>query len=570
MSYDKAYAQNVLGADCENCPLNHGMARFVGSEGPEHAEVAFVGEAPGVQEAREGRPFIGPSGRLLQKVNDYYGIKRKDVFLSNATLCRPVDGGPPPKGAIASCRSRLHKELQDRDSSTVVALGNSAALSLLGVEGVTRLRVGPGRSSPYEALAGVRVIATVHPAACLRQGDMFPSLVADVGKIVGEAKPWRAPHYVVYDDPDDAIRCLQELGRRKAELVVDIEVDIDKDNSFDHPNRYGLLSVGLSWAEGVAVVIGENACADDRVLDAMYDCFEASLLIAHNGKFDLGGLHPKLGTLELYFDTMLASYALDERPGIHGLKQMAVEYLGAPKYDEEIKRYVGPRDGYGVIPRPLLYKYNAYDASCTYSLYLLLSRRLDASRRQPEWWSDTWHWGYKGLRDVHDFLVEASNELMFLELNGIAVDTEYQDELWDKYIISLDIIQERIGETLSQAGYSPINPRSPKQVKEALAHFRVTVESTDEDTLKLLLEKATNEHLIKFLEDMLIHRREAKMFGTYVKGIRKRLYRGRVYSTFMLHGTTTGRLASRNPNLQNIAREVAIKQQFIPAKRVEA
>jgi DNA polymerase-1 len=64
---------------------------------------------------------------------------------------------------------------------------------------------------------------------------------------------------------------------------------------------------------------------------------------------------------------------------------------------------------------------------------------------------------------------------------------------------------------------------------------------------------------------MLRHRREQKLYGTYVKGIRKRTYRGRVHSTFLLHGTTTGRLASRNPNLQNIPRESSIRQQFVPA-----
>jgi uracil-DNA glycosylase family 4 len=549
MSYDKAHAQE-LGADCDNCPLRN-SGKFVPSDGPSHADIAFVGEAPGANEAREGKPFIGPSGRLLQIVNNQYGIKREEVFLTNATLCRPVDGSNPPKSAILACRPRLHKELSDRETKSVVALGNSAALSILGVEGVTKLRVGPGRRSPYEPLEGMRIIPTVHPAACLRQSDMFPSLVADVGKLVTEPPEWRPPNFTVFDEPASAILALEQLAKRQAELVIDIEVDIDKETSYDHPNRYGLLSTGLAWSKYAAIVIGEEALKDEAVLDALDECLKASKIIAHNGKFDLGGLFPVLGAHTLYFDTMLASYCLDERTtGIHGLKTLAVEHLGAPRYDEEIKRYVGPSDGYGNIPRPLLYKYNAYDATCTYHLYELFKERLDA----------------QGLRELHDFLVEASNELMFMELNGIAVDRAYSDELSDKYIDSLGVIEERIGANLSEAGYVPINPRSPKQVKEALAHFRVTVESTNEDTLKLLQTRATNEHLIKFLEEMLLHRREAKMYGTYVKGIRKRMFQGRVYSTYKLHGTTTGRLASRNPNLQNIAREGAIKQQFIPAK----
>lgn len=67
-----------------------------------------------------------------------------------------------------------------------------------------------------------------------------------------------------------------------------------------------------------------------------------------------------------------------------------------------------------------------------------------------------------------------------------------------------------------------------------------------------------------FIQLMLEHRREAKLYGTYVKGIRKRLFAGRIHSTFLLHGTTVGRPASRNPNLFNIPRESAIRRQFVP------
>lgn len=557
MSYDRDYAEQTLGADCSNCPLRT-STKFVPSAGSNSAALAFVGEAPGVQEAREGVPFVGPSGRLLQIVTNQYGIKREEVFLSNATLCRPSDGSPPPKSAIAACRPRLHKELSDRGVETVVALGNGACLSILGVEGVTKLRVGPGRKSPYEELSGVRVIPTVHPAACLRQSDMFPSLVTDVGKVVNPNVAWTEPQYEVIDDPLDAVAYLRGIEKRAGDLVVDIEVDIEKDTAFDHPNRYGLLCVGLANAEGRAVVIGERACANDEVRDALADALTTSRIIAQNGKFDLAGLYPVVGAQELFFDTMLASYCLDERPGVHGLKHMAVEILGAPQYDEEIKKYVGPRDGYGVIPRELLYKYNAYDAVCTFALYQIFKERLEK----------------QGLRDIHDFLVAASNELMYLELNGLAVDREYVKELTVKYTESLGIIEQDIDKILVNAGYNPINPRSPKQVKEALEFFKISVDSTNEETLTKILEQADahfgeeaeEKSYYQFCKTLLTHRREAKMFGTYVKGTVKRLYAGRVYPTFLLHGSTTGRLACRNPNLQNVPRESAIKRLFVPAK----
>jgi DNA polymerase-1 len=551
--YDKQYAEEILGADCTNCPLRIG-GKFIPSLGPDNASIAFVGEAPGIQEARTGISFSGSSGKLLEKVSSTYGINREEVLLTNATLCRPADGQSPTKAAITACRPRLLQELQDRGADTVVAMGNSAAFALLGVEGITKLRVGPGRESEYPELKGVRIIPTVHPAACLRQSDMFPSLISDIGKVINKNVNWNEPEYEVLDDPVEASEFLRWLQGRAGSVVIDIEVDIEKDTAFDHPDRYGLLCVGIAYEEGRAVVIGERACQDGNVRSALGDALRASFVVAQNGKFDLAGLNPVIGDVRLGFDTMLAHYCLDERSGIHGLKQMAVEYLGAPLYDEEIKKYVGPRQGYGVIPKDILYKYNAYDAVCTYSLYLLFSEQLERSN----------------LRRVHDHLVEASNELVYLELNGISIDGGYIEELTKKYLASLEEIESSIDKILIDAGYKAINPRSPKQIKEALLFLRCRVDSTNVDTIVTIIEtlearKQIDVPLYHFAQTLLKHRREAKLYGTYVKGIASRRYKGRVYPTFLLHGTTTGRLACRNPNLQNVPRESSIKKLFVPS-----
>lgn len=551
MSYDKAHAK-ALGADCEHCPLDRG-GKFCPSGGAADANVAFVGEAPAVQDAREGTPFVGPTGRLLRIISKKAGIKWEEVFLTNAVLCRAPDGGPPPKAAISACRPRLLKELQPVHPEVVVALGNPAALGILGTDGVTSLRVGPGRSSPYPELQGVRVIPTVNPAICFRQPDMFPNLVKDIGKVDFKDVNWNPPNYVVLDDPVEAVKELRYIEQRASHLVIDIEVDIEKDGAgFGHPNQYGLLCVGVAYARDRIVVFGEGACADESVRDAMADAFSVSKLVGQNGKFDLAGVNPVIGSVRLWFDTMLASYCMDERAGVHGLEYNGTELLGAPMYKNDVKQYVGKGDGYGVIPRPILYKYNATDVAVTWDLWIYFTDRLEVL----------------GLRELHDFLVMVSNELIFLELNGLAVDREYAYTLSEQYTKSLAVIEENLNQILIDAGYQKINPRSPIQVKAALLFLRVRVASTDEDTLKTIIEKVADpdKPVTKFCETLLLHRREAKMFGTYVKGTIKRLYRGRVYPTFLLHGTTTGRLACRNPNLQNVPRESAIKRLFIPGR----
>jgi uracil-DNA glycosylase family 4 len=544
-------------AKCEECPLLD-ASTFVPSEWPVgRARVVFVGEAPGVQEAREGRPFIGPSGKLLDIVTNHYGIERSECGYTNACLCRPKDGSTPPTAAINACRPRLLAELSDRgtEDSIVVTLGNSAALAVLqhhAAVGVTKLRVGPGRQS--EALPGRRIISTIHPAACLRQADLFPSLVQDIGKVVTRYGAWSEPDWKATDNPVEALSWIEQLKVREGPLAVDIEVDIEKDTAFDHPNNYGLLCIGIGYASNKAVVFGEGAVADRVVLDNLAGLLRGRRIIAQNGKFDLSGLYNHLGPLELWFDTMLAHYCLDERVGTHGLKSLAVEFLGAPAYDQEVRRFVGPRDGYGVVPRPVLYKYNAYDATCTFALYELFSERMDKA----------------GLRPLHDFLVEASNELMYLELNGITVDVEHLDRLASSYLNSLGTIET----DLAKIAGAHLNPRSPLQVKQWLLDHKIGTDSTNEESISKIIEWCKkqdpfDEDIVQiwdFCETLLKHRKEAKLYGTYVKGIRKRLYRGRVYPTFLLHGSVTGRLSCRNPNLQNIPRDSTIRKLFVPSK----
>lgn len=541
-------------ADCPNCPLQVG-GHFVPTSFPIFgASLAVVGEAPGVQEARKGVPFIGPSGQLLNHVLRAHGINREDVLLTNATLCRPADGSTPTTAAINACRPRLIKELKDSGVPTVVALGNSAAQSVLRArEGITSLRVGPGRYT--DELPGVRVIPTFHPAACLRAADHFPHLANDIGKVNEELQHWSPPNWRLLDTVPDAIKALEELRSREGPITVDIEVDFEKDTAFEHPNLFSLLCVGIGYARGKAVVLAEGPCQDSRVLDILGALLGEKRLICQNGKFDLAGLYAiTQGKAKLWFDTMLAHYTLDERQGTHGLKVMAVEILGAPKYDEVIKKYVGPKDGYGVIPRPILYEYNAYDAAVTWELYEIFTERMEK----------------EGTRALHDFLVEASNQLMYVELNGITVDQHYLDILTDKYLDSLKIIEDAMQEILDQVGSGNVrfNPRSPKQVKEALLDdFKIRVTDTAEETLNLLREGLKPDtQVFAFVDTLMYHRKEQKLYGTYVKGIRKRMYRGRVYPTFLLHGTTTGRLSCRNPNMQNIPRDSAIRKLFVPSR----
>jgi uracil-DNA glycosylase family 4 len=563
-------------AQCEACPLFDPRNKYVPTLFPAgKPTLAVVGEAPGFQEAAYGKPFMGPSGQLIKKVLSRYGYSRDEVVFTNACLCRPPDNATPPKTAVNACRPRLIREIAASGAKDILALGGTAADALVdsGLS-ITRLRVGPPKppTSSFNAFpesSVERVVPTWHPAYCLRTADAFPALVNDVGKLREKPRePWVEPHLTIVDTRADALRAIEDLHVRTDTLVVDIEVGFEKDEAFFHPNEFGLLCVGLAYAKRRAVVIGESALADGEVRAALRGLLLSKKLAAHNGKFDLAGLQPVFGTLTLFFDTMLASYVLDERPGQHGLEVVAIEKLGSPSWKQDIKQYLDKSKNYANIPRAILYHYNGLDVCNTWDIKELFEEKLNAPVRY--WPYDPNEFPVKNLRDVHDFLVRASDQLMFPEMNGIAVDLPYNQKLGVEYEGRIAEIEAKINEVVNAAtkgSISSINPRSPIQIKKFLATQGILVASTNVATLNALQSRvAARSYAGQFVSQLLRHRREQKLYSTYVIGLRKRLYRGRVYTTYLLHGTTSGRLASRNPNLQNIVRDKTIKRQYVASK----
>lgn len=171
-----------LMADCDSCPLNTPQSGFVESDGPLDAEVVMVGEAPGWKEERTGKPFVGPSGELINQVLRHHGIDRSKVFVTNVVLCRPPENRTPTKKEIACCAPRLEHEIKLRSPKAILALGNTAGGAIMGhAIKITAFRAGPAKES--KLYPGVKVIPSFHPANCLRSADSFPSLVADIGKV---------------------------------------------------------------------------------------------------------------------------------------------------------------------------------------------------------------------------------------------------------------------------------------------------------------------------------------------------------------------------------------------------
>jgi DNA polymerase len=153
---------------CTRCRLHEGRTKAVPGEGDPDTEVVFVGEGPGFNEDREGRPFVGRAGGMLVRLLGSVGWQRDDVFITNVVKCRPPDNRDPQPDEIAACAPYLRRQLEVLDPAVVVTLGRySMGTFMPGA----RIGQAHGTSQPVDPETGAAsalVFAMYHPAAALR------------------------------------------------------------------------------------------------------------------------------------------------------------------------------------------------------------------------------------------------------------------------------------------------------------------------------------------------------------------------------------------------------------------
>jgi uracil-DNA glycosylase len=159
---------------CRGCPLWQSGTQTVFGEGAADAEVVFVGEQPGDQEDRQGKPFVGPAGRVLDEGLELAGIDRSKTYVTNAVKHFKWQARgkrrihqKPNWSEIAACRPWLDAELEVIEPAVLVCLGSTAAQALLGRD----FRVTRERGKLVESELAGHVLATVHPSSILRQQD---------------------------------------------------------------------------------------------------------------------------------------------------------------------------------------------------------------------------------------------------------------------------------------------------------------------------------------------------------------------------------------------------------------
>jgi len=159
--------------NCTDCPLAGGRTNAVPGEGNPQAEVMFIGEGPGFQEDRQGRPFVGPAGKLLDGLLASIGTKREDVFIANMVKCRPPDNRDPAPAEMAACTKYLDRQIELVNPKLIVTLGRFAFGRYFPGEGITRAR------GNLREKDGRKIFPVLHPAAVLRREELRPTMIED-------------------------------------------------------------------------------------------------------------------------------------------------------------------------------------------------------------------------------------------------------------------------------------------------------------------------------------------------------------------------------------------------------
>ena len=162
---------------CQLCILSKGRVHAVPGEGPENAEIVFIGEGPGFHEDRQGRPFIGAAGNYLNELLEQNGLKREQVYITNIVKCRPPGNRDPQPEEIETCRPYLDRQIELIRPRLIITLGRYSMQRYFPGASISRIHGQPKR------VGNVIYYPMFHPAAALHQPRWRDLVEEDMKKI---------------------------------------------------------------------------------------------------------------------------------------------------------------------------------------------------------------------------------------------------------------------------------------------------------------------------------------------------------------------------------------------------
>lgn len=560
---------------CKNCVFR---SRTCGSSGPKDSPFVIVGESPGKKEITYGMPFVGESGDLLRTALLSIGYSPEDIepYVTNAIKCFPGNSKDQSSLAAAcrACSTNLIEEIQAYPRTVILALGNAAVWSLTGNP---KLKITQCRGTVFPSpLATEGIVASVHPAFLLRGSGSMSKFRRDMQATTDLVRGTEAVKYIdseeiVLNTVEDFMAVMGDLqhaiSRNKKQGLGPVYLSTDLETSGFSALEDRVLCLGFGWENNINYIVPERAFKNSEYLMAVRDLmewdFDELRYIWHNGKFDIQFLWALNIKARVDEDTMLLSYALDENKGLHDLEQVSNDAVGAPNWKAMLDAHKPSKNcSYALLPRGILHKYAGKDIAATLQTFWVLSRRVEKDIHLR-----------KAYREV---MIYAVNLLALIESTGFYVDKQQVSANRVRLQKQLQALQKEFEEYTMELCGQVFNINSPIHMATLLYDILKLPPpgkpGTDKarTTGKPALESMPKHKCIDYI---LAYRKLSKALGTYVKNLLPRWEKnkvirghakrdGRVHSTFLIHGTVTGRLSCRDPNLQNIPRDAELRAQF--------
>lgn len=525
--------------------------------------VLLVGIAPGQTEVERQRPFMGPSGKLLDQILATSGWPRSDSYATNL-ICW-WNNSPTPE-EISRCGERFVQEVNSCEPLLIVSLGQIVTSRLTGIDPKTKnVRGSVLWSEEFQAY----ILTTNHPAAVLRAQSMSfaQNILRDLDKIP-DILTWPRDgskanfEFQTITDPMAAHQMMAMLPRaglteRGTRLVtVDIETNSKTtDETEVDVFTEELLRIGFRWTDPSTGVEHVYTMRPSAWSDGLQ--FPADVRWQFQfGVYDTMGLWRHLGQrLPIVEDLGLKSYSVDERPGNHGLKTLAREYQGAGWYDAALE-YDKKRGTMNRLPAEVVDRYNAADVVYTGRTDPILSTKMVADNTD---------------RLYYDLLIPAYNVYRDAQFRGINIDHRRLVELgWEQWMPRWVEMEDEMQTEAARLGFQGIlNLNSPMQVAKLFF-----------ETIGLESKKRTpagRPSVDKFVMDSIDHPFAARIrefraidgIMDFVFAIQNNMkLDGRIHPSGQLHTSRTGRRTYKNPAVQTIPESFTVGAEFAQIQEV--
>jgi uracil-DNA glycosylase family 4 len=529
-SYPEGYDPRARGADCDNCPCKGQKVVPPTKALVDRPDAILVGQEPGFMEVRQGKPFIGPSGKRLDHILKKNGIERTRLHITNAALCMGEDDAAKLK-AYKCCNPRLQNELAEfAVDIPAIPVGTFAFRNVMQ----RKLAIGISRGFKWNTKDGREVYPTFHPAHVLREGLQWPMFSRDFKRIGDRIKNG----YLKLDVPQHYLipKTTKELEKHLRNLNI-VAVGCDIETTEETPTvakmecisvSDGITSVVMEWTDLFAPLLHEFLNSCKTVVFHNGFAFDTIVLDRYGVKIDLDRVE----------DTLIAHHVfashLPQR-----LAHVVSMYLDAEPWKIIYGKMGNDEKGkHKNLDIDDLLRYNALDSHLTIRSWDHMQSDL------KPWWKL-----YKEDKEQAILCRE-------MQINGAWVDVEIKNKL------SSDIKEKEVkllAEMKELVGWD-FSPTKPVDIRKILYEQfgapitertkKTEMPSTGKKVLTALAVLADRKYG-QFSSKIIEFKSCIKMRVTYLDNIFIEPD-GRVHPSWKSFGTPTGRLACRGPNLTNL------------------